>query len=124
MKFLVDGRAVNVQSLKGYWFAFWTDEQRQVQSKSLGHDRGFSELCSRYQLLSKERYAHSQTKWIIWEGQKMSLQFNFKQCGKPDCRCQSGERHGPYWMGSWKEGTRVRHKYFGRTLPPGCEIIE
>lgn len=35
----------------------------------------------------------------------------FIRCGKPGCRCQTGERHGPYYYRVWREGNRVRKVY-------------
>jgi hypothetical protein len=33
------------------------------------------------------------------------------RCGKPNCRCASGERHGPYWFLRWREGDVQRRRY-------------
>lgn len=38
-----------------------------------------------------------------------------RTCGKPGCKCQFGELHGPYWYAT--EHGRVQ--YLGRTLPEG-----
>ena len=32
-------------------------------------------------------------------------------CGKPGCRCQTGNRHGPYHYRVWREAGRVRKVY-------------
>lgn len=37
------------------------------------------------------------------------------RCGKPTCRCATGERHGPYTYCYWREGGRVRKSYVGRS---------
>ena len=39
----------------------------------------------------------------------------FIRCGKPGCRCQSGQPHGPYHYRIWREGTRVRKVYVKAT---------
>jgi hypothetical protein len=39
------------------------------------------------------------------------------RCGKPNCRCASGERadlHGPYYYRFWREGGRLRKRYVPR----------
>ena len=42
------------------------------------------------------------------------------RCGKPNCqRCLDGPSHGPYWYAVWREGTKTRTRYVGKTLPPG-----
>lgn len=33
------------------------------------------------------------------------------RCGKPGCRCQHGQTHGPYLYRIWREGKRVRKMY-------------
>ncbi len=38
------------------------------------------------------------------------------KCGKPNCKCASGEGHGPYWYAYWWEKGRTRSKYIGKTL--------
>lgn len=37
----------------------------------------------------------------------------FTVCGKPGCRCQRGEKHGPFWYLSEKEAGRTRLRYLG-----------
>lgn len=33
------------------------------------------------------------------------------RCGKLGCRCQSGQRHGPYHYRIWREGAQVHKVY-------------
>lgn len=37
-----------------------------------------------------------------------------RKCGKPDCKCQNGELHGPYWYKRDRYGTI---NYIGKELP-------
>lgn len=37
----------------------------------------------------------------------------FSVCGKAGCRCQRGEKHGPFWYLSEKEGGRTKLRYLG-----------
>lgn len=39
----------------------------------------------------------------------------FIRCGKPGCRCQNGQPHGPYHYRIWREGARVRKVYVKAT---------
>lgn len=33
------------------------------------------------------------------------------RCGRPTCRCATGEAHGPYWFLRWREGSVQRRRY-------------
>lgn len=35
----------------------------------------------------------------------------FVKCGKPNCKCTSGQLHGPYQAAFWKEDGRIRKRY-------------
>lgn len=45
---------------------------------------------------------------------KGSLVRRFSVCGKASCRCQRGEKHGPFWYLSRSAGGRTRLHYLGR----------
>ncbi len=34
-----------------------------------------------------------------------------KRCGRPTCRCKSGNLHGPYYYRYYREGGRLRKRY-------------
>lgn len=36
------------------------------------------------------------------------------RCGNAACRCQRGEKHGPYYYRIWREGDQVRKVYVKR----------
>lgn len=36
------------------------------------------------------------------------------RCGKANCRCARGERHGPYFFRFWREDGRLRKEYIKR----------
>jgi hypothetical protein len=40
-----------------------------------------------------------------------SLHLEFKECGRPRCRCRRGLLHGPYLYRHWREGGRQRKEY-------------
>ena len=42
---------------------------------------------------------------------KGSLFQEWKTCGKPNCRCQRGFRHGPYVVRRWRQGGQQRKQY-------------
>jgi hypothetical protein len=37
------------------------------------------------------------------------------RCGKPGCRCEMGQRHGPYYYRIWRDGDRVHKAYVKRS---------
>ena len=39
------------------------------------------------------------------------LRAELVRCGKPTCRCVTGERHGPYLYRRWRENGRQRRVY-------------
>jgi len=42
---------------------------------------------------------------------KGSLHLETKRCGKLNCRCQRGFRHGPYIYRRWRQGGRQKKAY-------------
>jgi hypothetical protein len=36
------------------------------------------------------------------------------RCGKPNCRCNRGQLHGPYYVLHWREGDVQRRRYVRR----------
>ena len=38
----------------------------------------------------------------------------YRRCGKPGCKCASGELHGPYWVATWTEGGKTKRKHIGK----------
>lgn len=54
--------------------------------------------------------------------QHITYQLQFRKCGKPSCStCRDGQGHGPYWYAYWREGSRLRSGYIGKT-PPGQAV--
>lgn len=43
-----------------------------------------------------------------------SYVLKYVRCGKPNCRCASGELHGPYWYLHQRVGGRVVRSYIGK----------
>ena len=56
-----------------------------------------SQLRQTLNRLTKERAEHEKTIMKHNTLIKGSLVEQFKVCGKKDCRCQRGEKHGPYY---------------------------
>jgi hypothetical protein len=57
-------------------------------------------------------------------GERVWHERTFRQvmvnCGKARCkRCKAGACHGPYWYAYWREGGRVRCRYYGKETPWG-----
>ncbi|HZU69383.1 MAG TPA: DUF6788 family protein [Ktedonobacteraceae bacterium] len=52
--------------------------------------------------------------------QHITYQLQYRKCGKPSCKtCREGKGHGPYWYAYWREGSRLRSGYVGKTPPDG-----
>lgn len=50
--------------------------------------------------------------------QHITYQLQYRKCGKPSCKtCREGKGHGPYWYAYWREGSRLRSGYIGKTPP-------
>ncbi len=45
------------------------------------------------------------------------------RCGKPICRCTTGEGHGPYWFLYWREGTVQRRRYVSAVELPAVRAV-
>ena len=43
------------------------------------------------------------------------------RCGKSNCRCATGERHGPYYYRFWRDGDRLRKEYVSRSQVDGVK---
>ena len=42
---------------------------------------------------------------------KGTVHAQWVRCGKPNCRCHEGHKHGPYYHLFWREGGRLRKRY-------------
>ena len=52
------------------------------------------------------------------DNQHVTYQLQYRKCGKTSCStCRDGQGHGPYWYAYWREGTRLRSGYVGKTNP-------
>jgi hypothetical protein len=50
--------------------------------------------------------------------QHITYQLQYRKCGKSSCKtCREGKGHGPYWYAYWREGSRLRSGYVGKTPP-------
>ncbi|HEY7417641.1 MAG TPA: DUF6788 family protein [Ktedonobacteraceae bacterium] len=50
--------------------------------------------------------------------QHITYQLQYRKCGKASCStCRNGQGHGPYWYAYWREGSRLRSGYIGKTHP-------
>ena len=39
------------------------------------------------------------------------------KCGKANCKCASGELHGPYWYAYYRVNGKLKSEYIGKQLP-------
>jgi hypothetical protein len=44
----------------------------------------------------------------------ITYQLERVRCGKSNCKCATGELHGPYWYGYWSEGGKTKSMYVGK----------
>ena len=42
---------------------------------------------------------------------RFSICAQYVKCGKSNCKCASGQFHGPYFAAFWKENGRIRKRY-------------
>lgn len=57
--------------------------------------------------------------------QHITYQLQYRKCGKPTCgTCKNGAGHGPYWYAYWREGTKLRSGYIGKTQPVGISATQ
>ena len=64
------------------------------------------------------------TKSLPTDGRTITLQVQYRTCGKPHCRkCREGKGHGPYRYAYWKDAAtgRLTSKYVGR-VQQGDEV--
>jgi hypothetical protein len=43
----------------------------------------------------------------------------FKKCGKPNCKCQRGELHGPYYYRFYRVEGKLRREYVSKSRLQG-----
>ena len=56
--------------------------------------------------------------------QHITYQLQYRKCGKPTCgTCKSGIGHGPYWYAYWREGSKLRSGYIGKTRPEAVSSV-
>ncbi len=52
-----------------------------------------------------------------------ALVFHRVRCGKPTCRCTTGDGHGPYWFLYWREGQKQRRRYVPAPEVPSVRAV-
>ncbi len=54
-----------------------------------------------------------------------ALRIQWRRCGKPNCHCQTGEPHGPYYYRAWRVNGKLCWQYVKRseveTVRAACE---
>lgn len=48
----------------------------------------------------------------------------YVRCGRPTCKKDRAEGHGPYWYAYWRQDSRLHKRYVGKTdnLPRGAAL--
>lgn len=58
------------------------------------------------------------------EQPKGAICAQWKRCGRPNCRCASGQLHGPYYYRFYREGGRLRKEYLSAKCPRNQRLIQ
>ena len=64
-----------------------------------------------------ERRARAATRRGVNRGPKLThktYRLERVRCGKQNCKCHTGEMHGPYWYAYWTEGGKTKSQYVGK----------
>ena len=52
----------------------------------------------------------------------ISYQQEYVKCGKPTCKCATGQGHGLYWYAYWREGDKIKKRYIGKKFKALWEL--
>lgn len=50
-------------------------------------------------------------KIVTTPARRFAVCAQYVKCGKPNCKCASGQSHGPYFAAFWKENGRMCKRY-------------
>lgn len=50
---------------------------------------------------------------------KITFQLQYRKCGKPTCKCNHGEPHGPYGYYYYRQNGRLKSAYVGKMKEEG-----
>lgn len=80
----------------------------------------------RRQILALERERQALLPLVLRPGPMVSggLVERWIVCGKEGCRCQSGERHGPYYYRSVLKSGKPRLEYIGKDEEPDVPLLK
>lgn len=59
----------------------------------------------------RNKLGESLPKTVTAPAYRFAVCAQYVKCGKPNCRCASGQSHGPYFAAFWKEKGRIRKRY-------------
>lgn len=78
---------------------------------------GMDEILKTRQEIGRLQAAHSALLRALMTSEPFiqgSVVRRFSVCGKAGCRCQRGEKHGPFWYLSRSEDGHTRMRYLGK----------
>lgn len=58
-----------------------------------------------------KKVVESLPKIVTTPAYRFSVCAQYVKCGKANCKCVSGQLHGPYYAAFWKEDGRIRKRY-------------
>lgn len=59
----------------------------------------------------ENKLGESLPKTVAAPAYRFAVCAQYVKCGKTNCRCASGQSHGPYYAAFWKEKGRIRKRY-------------
>ena len=75
----------------------------QAAKKKIVNKRGISPRS--------KKTGESLHKIVTTPAYRFSVCAQYVKCSKPNCKCASGQAHGPYFAAFWKENGRIRKRY-------------
>lgn len=55
---------------------------------------------------------------------RYTYQLEYVVCGKENCRCARGIKHGPYYYRYWRSGGKLHREYVGKQRPLDDSITD
>ncbi len=68
------------------------------------------------QRIENQKPEHHPDRETIEEKQQGTITYRLEKvkCGKPNCKCATGEKHGPYWYAYYSRRGKTVSKYIGK----------
>jgi hypothetical protein len=93
---------------------------KQSQARKILEKMTQAELMEFDAWLHERIETMGQASEVIEEKQTGSWTYKlqFVKCGRPGCKCATGQGHGPYWYGYRSVKNKTKAKYIGKEFKP------